>query len=280
MKKLLASAVTSAAIFAAAPASAVVVGGIEFANIGAQHLETATLAQTAVTAVGDSFQAYGQISTVNGANNYCAGGTGACSLYYYAYGYTVAAINAIPGGQEIRFTGGTIDVYFSNAPLANLLTQGSPANVAFITGLTPWLRLTGHAPGFATAAAGQTLIGSGVLTGAASLSGTGIGLTDVAGGFGLAEVQAYLNTNGIADIAGGFADIAFTSSFNNTAINPNDTCSANPFTGGAPKTGEWCFQGTSNLRGIVRIPEPSSLALMGGLMLSLGWVAMRRRRDF
>ncbi len=78
MNKTITTLLAAAGIAAAAPASAVIVGGVDFGTLGGApfraHLETATLAQTFVNGNGQNATAYGFITTVNGDNTYCADG--------------------------------------------------------------------------------------------------------------------------------------------------------------------------------------------------------------
>ena len=72
MNKTITTLLAAAGIAAAAPASAVVIGGVDFGTLGGApsrtHLETATLAQTFVNGNGQNATAYGFITTVNGDN--------------------------------------------------------------------------------------------------------------------------------------------------------------------------------------------------------------------
>lgn len=282
MKKLLTSLAAAAAIGMAAPASAVIVGGIDFGALGAtQNIETATLAETFVNGVGQQLQGYGVISTINGDSTYCADGTSNCALYFYFYGYTVSSF----GGGKVQFTGGTIDIYYSNTAQMNLLGQNSAANVSTITSLTKWTRLTGHSFAdalFGGANATQTLNGSGTLTGQTlSQSGAGQLDSDMSGAFGMASVASYLNGNSIGDSLGGFADVALTSSTNNFVLNPYDTNSAlgDSCLTANQQVGDWCLQGTLNTRGATNYtPEPAALSLVGLSLLAMGATARRRRK--
>ncbi len=282
MKKLLSIAAAAAAIFTAAPASAVVVAGIDFGATGANaHLETATLAESFVGAVGDKLSGYGLITTVNGSSNYCAVGT--CSLYYHFHDYTVTQFSPL----AVRFSGGIVDLYVKSGSPVNLLNANSPTNITTITTtMTPWARLTGHmfddlivnallGPG------AQTLNGFGSLTGP-NLTQTGSGMldADLSGTFGSAAAAAYLDGNDRPDGFGGNADVIFTSSTSNAVLNAQDVSSgltAGCQTGTAA-AGAWCFQGTSNIRGTAKpVPEPAGIALVGLGLFAAG-VARRYGR--
>lgn len=280
MKKILAALVAASGLALAIPASATIVGGIDFGILGGPptntHLDTSTLAQTFVNGNGQSATAYGVITSVNGDTSYCAA-NGTCGLFYVA-NYS--------GSQNfstsyVEFTSATFSVYYSpNASALNLLLQSSAANLAAITGLTPWLTLTGHNNLGGVAAPNAVLNGGGTLTGA-TLSGDGFGLMDVnTAGPGIAAVIAYLNSNGVPDALGGRADMAITSSFNNFVLNAFDISSgaANGCQNGSAAVGAWCYQGTANLRGSTTVPEPGGLALFAIALAGLG-ISVRSRKS-
>lgn len=258
-------------------ANAYVVGGVDFGtSLGAAHLETATLAQTFVTGNGQNAISYGYVSTVNGNNNYCAGG-GTCGLYY------ITTLNTSQNftGTSVEFLSATTTIYFNNS-YVNLLGQNSVANLATISSMSAWLTLQGHGNLGGTASSNAVeLIGAGALTGSA-LNGFGRGLFDVdLGGAGLAAVKTAFDTNTVGDAIGGFADVELNSSFSNVVLNQFDVSSglANGCKNGTAVAGAWCYQGTTNLRGeILTVPEPTSIALVG-LSLGLTGVLSRRRRS-
>ena len=275
VRNLVAAVVTSIGLAAAAPASAVVVGGIDFGPLGnTAHIETATLAETFVNGVGQQLQGYGLVTTVNQDTSYCAGG-GSCVLYYHFHNYTVQTFSP----TAVTFTGGVVDVYYAAAPGPNLFSQNSAANVAFITGLQLWASFTGHSffDPLNPIPPTQTLRADGTLTGA-TLTSTGSGQLDVTLGVGFAGVADYLNGNSIGDNLGGFADAVATTSGNNFVLNPFDVSSglATGCSTGQAAPGAWCLQGTLDTRGATRlVPEPSPLALLGLGIIAMAWVRRR-----
>lgn len=274
LKNVVAAAAAVSAIVAGSPASAIIVGGIDFGVLGLNsHLETTTIAATFAQSVGDVSTAYGQISVVNGDATYCADGTANCSLYFVVNN-TVTAV----AGNALYFGGTTINVYYSGAAAANLLGQDSAANLAFISGLSLWATLKGENGVDPTAEGlGNDTRVTQTLTGA-SVSVTGAGLLSVntADGLGDAGVEAFLNANTIPTFVGTFADIIYTESASNFNLNPADVTNglaASCLTLN-PKVGDWCLQGSADLRGRTVIPTPGTLALLG---LGLVGVGVSRR---
>lgn len=277
IKKALKSVGTVIGLVSAMSANAYVVGGIDFGtSLNLSHLETTTLAQTYVNGNGQSATAYGYVSTLNGSPSYCA--SGSCGLYYVA---NFGGSQNFNGGY-LEFTTATLSVYLSNS-FVNLLNQNSPANVALIQTMTPWLTLTGHGNlgtnnQGVTAAANAVVNGVGQLTGT-SLTATGFGLFDVSGP-GLADVKSAFDTNKEGDAAGGFADVTMVSSFNNSVLANPDALGgfAAGCKAGTAASGAWCYQGSASLRGSMNaVPEPSSLALAGLGFGVMGLVSRRRR---
>ena len=259
--KILASAACALGLLASGSAAAFSVGGVDFGNFNF-HLDTTTLAETAIKADGDKITGYGVVNTVNGNNAYA----GTDKLFFIFTDYTAKDFT----GASTNFSGGEIKVY-KRADF-NLLLQDSVTNLDLIDNGELWVTLKGHAQQGTI----NTLSANGTLTGS-SLSFTGSGLLDVdlTPGTGIAAVQAALNANTIADgfLPGfGLADLAITTSANNLFLNPNDDttgCQNNTFT-----VGQWCLAGSADLRGGL-VPEPSVLALLG---IGLLGVASARRK--
>lgn len=263
--KGLSAAIALGCAVASGSASAIVVGGVDFGALGlTAHIETSTLAETLVLADGDVLEGYGVINVVNGNSNYAAGNN---MLYFTFTDYVTQNFSA----TETEFTGGVVNVYFGDLGAAsNLLGQDSPTNVANIQALSEWVSFTGHGNLGGGASANATIAADGTLTGQ-SISFTGQGLLDVdtTSGFGLADVIAYLDSDGVGDAVGGFADVALGTEGNQLVLNPFDTCDNQT-------AGQWCIQGTASLRGLTNVPAPGAIALIGAGLLGFG--AMTRRK--
>ncbi len=264
IKKIIASAVIALGLAASGSASAIVVNGVNFGTPGTTHLETTTLAETYVNAVGQTLTGYGVVNTVNGNPLYA---TTPGQYLYFVLNYTVSAFNVDAMGQgTVGFNAGTVNLYLN--PFINLLNQSSAANLATIQGGNLWATLAGHT----SAPTGTELFATGALTGA-QLSFNGAGLLDIASGAN--GVFNFLNGNSIADGLGGFADIGVTTSGSNTQLNINDNTTG--CTTGRAEVGQWCFQGSADLRGAT-VPEPGVLSLVGLGLLGMG-AALRKRKS-
>ena len=251
-KHLITTLLALAGLGMAQSASAIIAGGVDFGANATQHLETSTIAETFITDNGQELFGYGQINTVNGNIFY---GTNPNTRLYFVFDQYISQNFVNPGAE---FSGGEIRVYLAPNTV-NLLLQDSPTNFALIETWTPWVKLVGHDLDGAGASL-ATLIATGP-----NNDFTGSGDLDVVHGWGIAEVEALLDSNGIIPTG---ADIGFTSSGDVAVNNTNDVCTF--------QAGQWCIEGSADLRGVLAVPEPGTLALLGISMLGLA--GARRRK--
>lgn len=260
-KNLIASAIVGLGLAASGSASAIVVAGVDYGAAGAtNYLETTTVAETLITGNLQELKGYGQINTVNGNLSYAGGDR----LYFVFDKYVSNAFT----NASVNFTGGVVNLYL--LPSYNLLSLSSAANMTKIIGGKPYVTYEGHGLNGTP----NTLSATGILTGS-TISFSGAGLLDVTAGD--AAVVAFLNSNGIGDGAGGFADAAFTSSGNNAVLNPLDNtagCTTN-----TANSGQFCLAGSADIRGKTTraIPEPGVLGLVGLGLVGMG-ISLRKRK--
>lgn len=252
------------------------VGGIGFeATVAQNHFENTTIYESVVNAPGDHLAGYGMVTSVNG-NNSSVYGFGLYDLYF-VFDYTVDTIT----NTLVQFSAGSVSIYRTAANAVNLQTATPAAALAVITAGTEWLQMLGHGnvavatppPGNQALAAATQLYGEGTTLGAA-LNFAGRGLLDVNSGWGIAGVEAFLDTNAIADVAGSFADMEISTTASSTNPPPGTNCT--PVNGALP-TRETCITGSANLKGKYFVPEPATLVLTGIALIGLGFTRRQNR---
>ena len=89
MNKTITTLLAAAGIAASAPASAIIVGGVDFGRTGRGPLvaliwKPPRSPKPLSAVMEQNATAYGFITTVNGDTSYCADGSSNCGLYYVA----------------------------------------------------------------------------------------------------------------------------------------------------------------------------------------------------
>jgi hypothetical protein len=268
MMKLKLQLLAAAALLSASSYSmAINVGGLNLPN--GPSLSVGSIYENVVTGVGQTLSGYGNISQINGTplSALCAG----CELTYAFGGYTVTGLSP----TNITFSGGYINLYLDFANDFNPFTSaGSAADLAAATNGTLFLTLAGHT----IDGAGSTFAGSGNNIGGVNAAGNGSGLADVdltgalngnpAGAGGIAN--GLFNTNAIASLFGGNADVQLGSSFSNVFLPHPSECSRG-------QGGAGCLAGSVDMRAVTVVPEPSTYALLLAGLGATAFVSSRRK---
>lgn len=209
---------------------------------------------------------YGQISDINGSNDFCTAGTNTCELTFQFGGYELetAVLNTNNGSTDFTFSGGWINFYVDTTPNFDASIPSSLHESQATDGVL-WLSMLGHATLNSFNGLYSTLAGNASVFGTGADVGTGGGLlsviTDILDG-PIGAANNNFDTDGKDDNDGGLADMSFSSTFA-PALFSNITSD------GMVLEGDADFSGNS-------IPEPSSIALLGlGL---LGFVGARKRK--
>lgn len=277
-------ALLATTIFSSQVSATIDIGGI-LTPVG-PHFEVASVYENIITGNGQTISGTGEITQINGTGNFCAAGGFACELTYTFGGFT--SINFT--GTSAQFTGGWLNFYVGTSaggtndynPFAS---ASSAADKTAAENGTLWLTLSGHAttedidPSAVINNVLATIFSTGTNFGTGTDAGTGVGLFDVdltgslngnTAGAG-AIANTFFNTDAIAANTGGPADIQGGFSFGN-AVAPHPTeCTGNPPTGPA------CLAGSADYRGLVAVPEPSVILLIGISLMSFG-VTIRRNK--
>jgi len=245
------------------------IGGLEVPTGNA--LVVASVFQNVITNTGQTLSGFGEVASINGASisDLCAG----CELTYSFGGYDTTAL----ASDSISFTGGWVNFYLGfggDADFNPFASPDSATDIAAATNGSLFLTLAGHQ----IDAAGNTFGGTGNNIGSPNAAGNGAGLASVdltgsmngnTAGAG-AIANTFFDTNTIAAIFGGNADMQLGLSYSNVFV---------PHPGECP-SGPACLAGSADMRNVVgAIPEPETYALMLGGLLAVGFVATRRRNN-
>jgi hypothetical protein len=254
LKALMGLSLGAALVFAAGSARATVVDNI---NLPTGPIFVGTdFVQNDPTAIGDTLRAAGRILSIDGVTSFCA--VPGCQLTFVVNNY-VNQTGVVNG--TVGFTGGTISIFEIDNPAVPYNTTLQPNLATAMANAEPpgshlFLQLAGHIG--KTPTGNFSLDATGVFSGQV-LQALANGLLDVTGG----DAAFFFDTNTIADLLGGHADVNLQGAGGSTNDNP---------------AGNIFFLGTDSLQGFV-VPEPGTLAVLGSSLVAIGFVrrCMRKR---
>ena len=274
MNKLTMAVSSAVVALSAFPAAAATfsVGGNSITIPNGVHFEVASVYESvlnpALPLATQSLSGLGEITQINGAPtaSFCSSN---CELTYRFTGYTPTALTA----STFTLSGGTYTVFLDFVTAGTALdlnpfaSANSAADLAAAINGTAFLNLTGHPDATGATASGFTTSGA---FGTPAFSFFAQGNLDVAAGTGIAN--AAFNTNSIPTSAGP-ADLAFTNSASTFVVPHPAECTTTPV-----PTGPECIAGSADIRGVVAVPEPGTLALLGLALAGLGFSRRRARK--